>query len=194
MTGAFHDQELRVAGDHFDGLLQFFNRSERIARAVDEQRRRVQTWQMLRALLLGFARRVQGIGEQQQSRGNFRIFGAQHARLAAAIRVAAEKNMAWNFLPERGDRILQSFAVVRGIARPGGSPGSRLPKGQIAAQHGESRGAKRFSHGDQQWSLRIPAGAVSQNQAVAVAVGRLGNVEESANVGFEGVIDERVCG
>jgi hypothetical protein len=110
----------------------------------------------------------------------------------------AEKDMGWPGSRRGRDKnlfqgchgVLQSFAVVRGIARPGRPPGSHLPKWQIATQHGESGGAESLRQCDQQRSMRIPAGAMSQHQAVMV--GLVGNMESSANVRFDGVVGERM--
>lgn len=106
--------------------------------------------------------------------------------------MSAEKNVARDLPSQRCDCILKSRAVVRGVARPGRSPGSGLPKGKIAAQHGESSGRERLSQSDQQRGLRISAGSVSQEQAIMVGIVR--KVQKSANARGGGVIDQRLHG
>src|SRR5580765_1800640 len=55
---------------------------------------------MLRALLFGTARRMQRVGQQEQARDQVWLFGAEHAGLASAVRMAAEEN-AGLFVPGR---------------------------------------------------------------------------------------------
>ncbi len=113
MTCAFDGQQFCSGGDHLERLFDLCNRSERIARAVHKQRRRVQTRQMLCALLLGTSRRMQRIGQQQQSRDEirllFRKFCAQHAGLASTVGVSTEKDLAF---PPNENRVGWATLVV----------------------------------------------------------------------------------
>jgi len=155
---------------------------------------------MLGALLLGFARWMQGIGKQQQARDQVWVFGAEHAGLAAAIGMAGEKNSSPS-LPQRtrqgwgtqslfhcGNGILQSGAVAGGVARAGRAPGARLAIGEIAAQDGESGGGESLGQGDEQRSLGVRAGAVGQDHAVAVGCFR--QMQEAADVGLDPVVNK----
>jgi hypothetical protein len=65
MSGSFYGEELCFCGNHLHRVLEFFDGSEGITGALHEQRWRAQVGEMLRALLLGFARWVQWIGEKQ---------------------------------------------------------------------------------------------------------------------------------
>jgi hypothetical protein len=155
-----------------------------------EQRRRVQIGQMLCALLLRLAWWMQRIRKEQESSGKFRFFRAEHARLTSAVRMSAEKNLSGDLLLQRRDGILQSRAIMRRIARAGWSPGSHLPKRQIAAQHGESSRAQRLSHRDEERSLRISARTMGQYQPLVVGI--LWEVQKPPNARFGGIIDEGV--
>src|SRR5580698_9806834 len=113
---------------------------------------------MLRALLLGFAWRVEWVGEQEQAGDRFSLlflfgeFGAEHAALASAIGVAAEKDLSralrlvrikiptYGFL-QNSDGVFQAGAVAGSV---GGAEGSRLTIGQVAAEDGESVGTEDF--------------------------------------------------
>ena len=66
-------------------FLHFFDRAERISRAVDEENRYPQVREMRRAQLLSFARRVQRVGEKQKPIANGRLFRRQHACLPAPV-------------------------------------------------------------------------------------------------------------
>lgn len=89
MARTFDGQQFRFGWDHLHGALEFFDRAERIAAAVNEEGRRTQVGKMLCALLFGTARRMERVGEQEQARRQIGFFGAEHARLAATIGVAA---------------------------------------------------------------------------------------------------------
>jgi hypothetical protein len=192
MAGAFHDEQTGFPRNHLDRLPQLLNRSKRIARPMHEQSGRVQIGQMLGALLLWPAWWMQRIRKQQKSSGKFRFFGAKHACLTPTVGMPTEEDAAGNSCSERSYRILQSRAIMRGIARPRRSPGSHLPKRQFAAQHDESCGAETFSHRDQQRGVRVPARTMGENEPVATRSFR--NVQKSPNVRFGGKIGERVTG
>ena len=66
MAGACDGQQLGLGGDHFEGLFDFSDGAEGIARALDEERGSAQVGEMLGALLLGVARGMQRIREQEQ--------------------------------------------------------------------------------------------------------------------------------
>ena len=96
VTGALERQELCFGGDHFHGALQLFDRAERIAGTVHEERGRAQVRKVLRALLLGTARRMERVGQQQQARNQLWFFGAEHAGLTATVGVAAQDDLSWS--------------------------------------------------------------------------------------------------
>lgn len=106
--------------------------------------------------------------------------------------MSAQENGSGEFLSQRGSGVLQSLAIVRGIARARRPPGSRLPEWQVTAKHGESCGAECFGDRDQKRRMRVAARAVGQHQAAAVRMVR--QVQESANGWLQGVIGERLCG
>jgi len=126
---------------------------------------------MLGALLLGLARRMQRVGEQEEGGNWLGVFcglGAEHAGLASAIGVAAEEEAAGNYFFQGGERVLQAGAVAGGVAGAGRAEGSRLAIGEIAAQDGESGGGESFGEGDEQRGLRVGTGAVGEDEGVSV--------------------------
>jgi len=187
VTGAFDCQQFRLGGNHLQRLLQFCDGAEGIARAVDEQRRGAQAGQMLGALLLWFARRMQGIGKQQQGWDQVWLFCAEDAGLAPAVGMAGEEDRARDCFLNCCDGILQAGAVAGGVAGAGRAPVSHLPIGQIAAQDGESGGGESLGQGDEQRSLRVRARAMGEDEAVAV--GRFRNMQEATD-GFRAVLDK----
>src|SRR5580704_5914046 len=94
MTRAFYGHELRLRGNQLQSLLDLRDRAERIARALDEESGSVQVEEVLRAKLVRLAGRVQRIRKQEQSGGFFGRFGAEHAGLPSAVRVAADEHPA----------------------------------------------------------------------------------------------------
>ncbi len=93
---------------------------------------------MLRAQLFRFARRMQGIGEQQQSIHKIRFSGAKHKGLAATIGVPSQKNFAGDLFTHRFHGALQAFAVSFGLRRVRQSKWAGLAKGKITAENGEA--------------------------------------------------------
>jgi len=170
-----------------------------------------QVGEMLRALLLGAARRMKRVGEQYQARDQIGLLGAEHAALAASVGVPAEENLprTWTrkihqFL-QCGDGIRQTGAVAGGVAGAGRAEGSRLAVGQIAAEHRVACVGERFGQGAEQWGLGVASRAVRQDHSVAI--GRCRDVEKSADRridrgvgdladgGFgQGIILNRRCG
>src|SRR5437868_15030276 len=102
---------------------------------MHEQTRDSKVWKMLCAKLIGFARRMQRIGEQQQPGDKVWIFRAEHCGLAAAIGVSAEKDLSWDNSSQRRHGIVQSCAVALGISGERRSSVTLLAEGQIAAQN-----------------------------------------------------------
>src|SRR5437660_3859658 len=111
---------------------------------------------MLRALLLGTARGMERVGEQQETGNQVWFFGAEHAGLASAVGMAAEKNAGLFLLVrakiptslrvrekwgaqtvfQRSDRVFQAGTIAGGVAGAGWAEGSCLAVGQIAAEDG----------------------------------------------------------
>jgi len=208
VTGAFHGQQLCFSWNHLDRALNFFNRSEWIACALDKQRRCAQVGEMLRALLFGTARGMQRVGQQEQARDQVWLLGAEHTGLAAAVRVPAEEKSSFFVLVrakistspnvrekwgtqgcfQRCDGVLQTGTVAGGVAGAGWAQGSRLAIRQITAKHGEAFIGECIRQGAEQRGLGVATGAVGQNEAVAI--GCFGDVQESHGVGFNGVVSE----
>ena len=222
-------------------MLDLGDRAEGVAGTVDEERRGAQVGKMPRALLLRLARRMQRVGEQEQTSDEAGVWlgklGAEDGALASAVGVAGEedfaglrlvtikipvsrrfppnenrvgwatrRDLAWriprsrkngetwgtpdlcDYLPERGDGVFQAGAVAGGVGGAGRAEGSGLTIGQIAAQDGEPGGAEGFGKSNEQGSLGVRASAVGKDDGVAV--GRVGEMEEAADVGLDGGVGE----
>ena len=96
---ALHREDLRVRRNLRDRRAQFLDRRERIARAVDEQRGRAQLRKECRAQLLGLARRMQRIGEQQQAVGQIGMLGRGHRGLPSAVGMPSREDAPRRVLP-----------------------------------------------------------------------------------------------
>src|SRR5271154_404815 len=111
----------------------------------------MQVEKMLGAELLGLARRMQGIRQQEEAgsqsrsffRGLLRSLGAEHAGLPSTIRVAADKYAARREILQDCDCILQASAIAFAVARSRRAVGPILAVGEIAAQHDEASIRKR---------------------------------------------------
>ena len=137
---------------------------------MHEQARSAQIGQMLDTQLFRFARWVQRVRKQKESRNKLWFGGAEYCRLASAVGVAAEKDPARDRLTQCSNRVAQARAIALRIARKRGtgSPFALLAKGQIAAQNQEALCGKGFAERDQQRSRAIRACAVCEDQRVAV--------------------------
>ena len=90
MSGALHDLQAGGCGDLFPGGFDFFNGSEIVCGAVYKKRGYAQGREMFHAEFLGPSGRMQRVREQQQRFRNRRIFGGQHARLAASVGMSGQ--------------------------------------------------------------------------------------------------------
>ena len=81
-----------------------------------------------------FARRMQRVREQEQSCDKLRIFGGQHAALAAAIGMAAEKNLSRRLSSQDFHGPAQAFTIARGHGGKRRAVRTRLAKWEIATQ------------------------------------------------------------
>src|SRR5579871_921053 len=105
---------------------------------MNEERGRAQVREMLRALLLGTARGMQRIREQEQAGGEIGFFGAEHAGLTSPIRMAANAYPSRDHFSDGGHCVFQTGAVACGVAGAGRPEGSYLAKREIAAEHCET--------------------------------------------------------
>ena len=94
MTRAFDFEQLRQRWNQSDRAFHFLNRSERVARTVDEQDWGTQLGEMRGTQLLGFAWRMQRIGKQKEAIDKARRFGRQHTRLPAAVGMPTKPDLA----------------------------------------------------------------------------------------------------
>jgi hypothetical protein len=143
---------------------------------------------MLGALLLGLARGMERVGEQEERGDQVWLFSTEHAGLASAIGMTAQEEAAGNHSSYGGEGVLQTGAVARGVTGAGWAEGPGLAIGKIAAQDGEAIRAESFGQGYEERGLCIRAGSVRKDQAVAV--GSLRREEVTADSGFGGVIGE----
>ena len=176
-------------------MLEFRDGAEGIAGAVDEERGRAQVGEMLGALLLGLARGMQRVGEQQQRRELNPVPRRRACWIGVRRRSGRRGNGCASFdsprrrlrrrgkvnLSHSGDGVFQTGAVAGSVAGAGRAEGSGLAIGQVAAQDGETGGGESFSQSDQQGGLGVGAGAVGEDEAVAV--GSLGRVQVAADFG-----------
>ena len=94
------------------------------------------------ARLVRLPRRMQRIGEQQQSVGQIRTLRRDHRGLPAAIGMAAREHVPLHTLPQRRDRPRDAFAVARRRRRKRRSASPRHAKRQVVAQHQQTGFAK----------------------------------------------------
>lgn len=69
VAGGVDGEELMARGDSGEGGADFFDRAEGIAGAVDEERWRVELRKVPGAELIGFARRMERVGEEEKRVG-----------------------------------------------------------------------------------------------------------------------------
>src|SRR5580658_3775076 len=138
---------------------------------------------MLGAKLFGLARRMQGVGKQQESRElvGFTGIGAEHSGLAPSVGMAAEKKSAGYGFAKGGYGVAQSHAIAFGIAGKRRSGAPLLAKGEIAAENDVAIRGEAFSQRHEQGSIAIRACAVGQDEGVAVGIRR--RVQEAAHGG-----------
>ena len=128
---------------------------------------------------VGRLRRMQREREQEESGDECGVGGSEQRSLAATIGMTAEEDAALRFGLHRGDGGAESGLVAFGTAAGRWAGGTQLAEGQVAAQDGETCGAKRFGERDKQRCAAVGACTVGEDEAVTG--GRIGTVEESAD-------------
>ena len=178
MAAAFDQEQIFGRWDKGQGRLHLLGRSERVARAVDEQSRDLELGEVGGAQLLRAAGRVQRVSEQQEAIDERRMGGGEHARLASAVRMAAEEYAPGDERAHGGYGLAKALAILGG-APEGRSLGTRLAERQVAPQDSESGIGESARYGDQQLRLAVGSGAVGEHQGVAAGIGR--RMQESAD-------------
>src|SRR6266700_3175021 len=90
-------------------------------------------------------RRMERIRQQQQTIREL-LLRNQHARLASAIALPANKHPRLGKLRYRRDSGLQALAITSGVTGPGWTIMPELPKRQITAEHYQTRSGTGLGH------------------------------------------------
>lgn len=167
MRRSLDDNQIGARGNRNQRGAHFRDGSERVARAVNEQRRRPQLIKVRRAKPVRFARRMQRVGEQHQSICQTRVLGRGHSCLAPSIGMAPEKHPPGCKLPQRFCRASDAFAIARRLRRVRRSTAPFLPVREIEAQNQRPRLRKSLGDGFDQRRLAIRPGAMRDRQRIA---------------------------
>jgi hypothetical protein len=116
--------------------------------------------------LLGLARRMKRIGEQQKTIDESGLVRSQHGSLTSAIGMSAEKDAAAVLRARLERKLVQTGSVARGIAWSRRARWTLLTIGQIDAQHMDSEHGDRAIHRHQERSVAVRPGAVSENEGI----------------------------
>src|SRR5271157_665693 len=146
---------------------------------MDEESGRFELWEKRGALLLGLVGRMQRIGEKQQRGGEMGALRRGHGGLPAAVGVAAGEDAAGSERSNGLHGARNAFAVARGGRREGRAFGALLAERKIVAQHEVSGIRQCAGEAHQQRRIAIGAGAVGQNEGVAV--GQRGTMQSAAD-------------
>jgi hypothetical protein len=137
VTGTFNREELGAGRDEGEGSGHVVESAEAVAGTGDEERRRFEARKVLGPELVGAARRVERVGEQEQSVNQSWLGGGEHGGLASTIRVSAEEESGQAEAAEGLNSGAQTCLILIGTVA-GRSVGAELAEGQIAAKDGES--------------------------------------------------------
>src|SRR5215510_114077 len=146
---------------------------------MDKKYRPTELWKMAGAQLVGLARRMQRIGEQQQSVRQFRMLRNQHRGLAAPVGVSAGKYSSGSFWLKQLDCPANSLPVTLRHSRKRRTKRTRLSKRQIATQYGEAGFCKRRREIHQKIRLTIRPCAMRQQKRISIRHSR--SMQESAH-------------
>lgn len=138
---------------------------------------------MLRARLVGAARRVKRVGEQEQGLDQAGFGGGEHRGLASSIGMAAEEDAGEIEIAEGLNRGAEAGLILLG-AVVGWPVRAELAEGQIAAKHGNAGLAEGIGEGDQEGRLAVGSCSVGQDNA---SIRRSGGAMEEARDGRFGV-------
>jgi hypothetical protein len=129
---------------------------------------------------------MQRVREQEKSCCNLRVLSGQHAALAAAIGMAAKKNLSRSFATQNFHGPAQPFTVARGDGGKRRAMRARLAKRKIATQDHAAGIGKSLGQGNQQFALAICTRAVGKDKGVTAGLRRL--MKKAADRGFGGQI------
>jgi uncharacterized protein len=162
------------SGNEPQGGTHFLGGAERIPLAVDEQGRSAQIRKVRRAQGGWPARRVEGVGQQEQAVHQAGFFRRQDGGLPATVGVPAGKHATGDEGAHGGDGPAQPIAVGGGFGGPGRPVRPCVPEGEIAAENGKPGTGESGRGGHQQRGAAIGTRAMGQHQHVPVAkaVGR----------------------
>ena len=166
MASVLDFEEPVVAGDPLQRHAHFPQRSKWILRAMDEERWGSQIFEMICPRSFRPVRRMQRIGDQQQTVRDALILGCQHGCLAASVRLSSEIHSRRAF-PHALDCPTKSLAIL------GGSSGIRRPfrpfltERHIASQDGYAAFGESCRQGYKHSGIRVAARAVSQHEGRA---------------------------
>ncbi len=148
MTRGGDFEDLGFRRDQLYGICEFFVRREAVAAAVHEERGRMQVREMRGSKLRTLFRRMQWVGEKQESIGDLRMGGGEDGRLASAVRVAAEINSAMNLGAQELHRLAKSVLIFFGAAARRRAVWTLLAEGKIAAENSHTGIRKRIRNSD----------------------------------------------
>lgn len=181
MAGCFDGEELRAGRNQREGCGHLFERAGGIAASLDKESGRAEFGEVLGAELVRFARRMERIGEQEQRLGQAWLCCGKDRGLAASIGVASQKNTLCAVAAYRFHGRAEA-CLIPGCGVQGRSVGTLLAEGEIATEHGDTRGSEGLGQRGEEGSLAIGSGSVGEDEG-GVGRGRVrsGFVEEAAD-------------
>lgn len=146
MTGFFNCHQLAPRRNGAERRSHLFYGAKRITRPMDEQRWSQQPREVLGTELFNLARRMQRIGEQEQSIGDGGRLRSQKGCLPPSVRVPTEDDEFRCDLTHCFGGALQSLPIARGCARERRTGGVHLAIRKIAAQNVKSGAGECFRY------------------------------------------------
>ena len=123
-------------GDELERGFDFGDGAESVARAGNEERRRLEAREMGGSQFLRALRRMEWVGEQEKSLNEAGFVGGEHGRLPAAVGMAAEEDTAGNLAAHGLNCCSESGAVTFCTAALRRPVRTCLAEWKIAAENG----------------------------------------------------------
>ena len=150
VADSFDPLEFNGCGDGGGGGAELFRRTEIVASPADEEGGGAELGEVGRPELIGLGWRMKGVAEENEGVRDGRIFGCEHAELAASVGMASGVNRAGDGGAEFDENFAKAFAVGGGGGGVGRASGFALAEGQVVANDRSSSLAAGVCKGNQQ--------------------------------------------
>jgi hypothetical protein len=170
VSGASDRKQFGSRGDELQRGNHLVDGAKPVPHAMNKHCGGLELREMRGSQLFGPLRRVERVGEQEESIGDAGLRRAEHRGLPPAIRMTAQEDAGRRLLAHGCNGGFESLPITLGAAAWRWPMGSQLAKRKIAAEYSQARGAERISQREEKRRIAVGSRAVGQNKAIATGI------------------------